>query len=49
MSAKGPRVSGAPRHDGGDRYYPAPLPAGPWVLPLFWLVVLLLAGLYWLA
>ena len=34
-----------PRPD-GDRYYPAPLLAGPWVVPIFWLVVLALAGLF---
>jgi hypothetical protein len=31
----------------GRHYYPAPLPAGPWLIPLFWLVAVVLAALLW--
>jgi hypothetical protein len=48
MSANRARQVGMPGSDSGLRYYPAPLPAGPWVIPLFWLVVLLVAALAWL-
>lgn len=36
--------------DRGDThryYYPSPWPVGPWLLPMFWAVVLLLAVLFW--
>jgi hypothetical protein len=36
--------------DRGDThryYYPSPLRVGPWLLPVFWAVVLLLALLLW--
>ena len=34
--------------DAPDEYYPIPIAAGPWMIPLFWLAVLLLAALLWL-
>jgi len=46
MSSPRFRQSGMPDRR-GLRYYPASWPAGPWVVPLFWLTVLLLAGLWW--
>src|SRR5262245_9996674 len=47
MSANRPRRPGTPNDRLGLSYYPAPLPAGPWAIPLFWLTVMLLAVLLW--
>jgi hypothetical protein len=47
MSANRTRQTGLPEEKVGLSYYPAPLPAGPWAIPLFWLAVLLLAALWW--
>ncbi|HWE20622.1 MAG TPA: hypothetical protein VG758_26180 [Hyphomicrobiaceae bacterium] len=47
MSAHRPRQPGTPNDKLGLNYYPAPLPAGPWAIPLFWLAVMLLAALVW--
>ena len=47
MSASRPRQARLPDEKLGLYYYPAPLPAGPWAIPLFWLAVLLLAAFGW--
>jgi len=47
MSAHRSRQADLPDHKIGLSYYPAPLPAGPSVIPLFWLAVVLLAALMW--
>jgi hypothetical protein len=47
MSEHRPRQTDVPGYKIGLYYYPAPLPAGPWAIPLFWLAVVLLAALTW--
>ena len=44
MSANRMRQAGMPRDDSGLRNYPVPLPVGPWLIPLFWLAVVLQIG-----
>lgn len=48
MSGNRQRLSGLPSHD-GDAYYSTLVSAGRWLLPVFWLAVVLLAGLFWFA
>lgn len=47
MSANRSRQTGVPDEKVGLSYYPAPLPAGPWSVPLFWLAVVLVAAVLW--